>query len=149
MLLTRIGETRSRSPSTAWGDPDAVANEMAELRERVRSAEAQLERHDQEQEADDADPLPKARYRELANEVERQWREALERIRQLEADRDQWRSRIRSEVEAQYGSRPPQQNEERDQSGGGTGSSHYRVERGASTDRGSDEWRRRDDDNVH
>lgn len=61
--------------------------------------------NDEESRSDDDDPLPKSYYREMWKQAHKNAQEANQRVHELDTGRDEWRARIRAEVDAQYAAR--------------------------------------------
>lgn len=112
--ISELMQAENRPVSTEWATGDEAAKQIADLTDRLRTAEAAVRRFDDEQFADGADPIAKAAYKDAANKARIARETADQRIRELEAQRDDWRARTHAELEQRYRGRTANAERERD-----------------------------------
>ena len=112
--LEQTAKDRPVSSSKEWATGDETAAKIADLADRLRTAEAQIMRYHDEQFADNNDPVPKAAYKDAADKARIAREAADQRIRELEAERDDWRVRTHAELEQRYRGRTANAERERD-----------------------------------
>jgi hypothetical protein len=113
-ILELLQGTPPASTTTEWATGDEAARQIADLTDRLRTAEARIMRYEDEQFADGADPLPKSAYREQAQAAIKAQAATEDRIRELQAERDAWRVRTHAGLEQRYRSRTANAERERD-----------------------------------
>ena len=118
-LNARIAELEAAndamvSTSTDWATGNEAARRIAELTDQLRAVEEQNERYFEQEFADGNDPVPKATYREKANEAWQAKAAAEEHIRKLQTERDAWRAELHAKLVGQSVARANAATSERD-----------------------------------